>query len=267
MLSLIAFWVGLTIFGSWHDEWSGYNASVSLSDGVCNIAVIPIVGDIVPFSGAYADGTELLPPAEVSLNDTLTLIDMAESDQNIMGIYTPINSSGGAPVTSELITHALLKTELPVVALIADTGASGGYLIATAADTIFASALSDVGSIGITMSYLQSAQKEKEEGLEYIPLSSAKFKDSGSPSKELTAEERALFERDLKENHKEFVRQVAENRKLTFEEVEKLADGSTMTGSSALEHKLIDGIGDREAVREWFARKFEMEPEEIVFCQ
>jgi len=265
---LVSVWATLKIYGNWSDDWSGYTASLYVSDGVCNIAVVPIIGDIVPYSGAYGEeGPETTPLVEVTLADTLSAIGAAESDPYIKGIFTPINTGGGAPVTSEFIAHALLKTKLPVAALIADVGASGGYLIATAADTIFASALSDVGSIGLTMSYLDETEKNTKEGMKYVTLSSAKYKDSGDPDKTLTAEERRLFERDLQENHKELVRQIAENRKLPVEEVEKMADGSTMTGSSAVEHKLIDGIGDKESVRVWFANKLNLPRDEVVFCQ
>jgi len=54
IVSLTVFYAGLTIWGNWHDEWSGYNASAYISDGYCNIAVVPILGDITSY-GEYAD--------------------------------------------------------------------------------------------------------------------------------------------------------------------------------------------------------------------
>lgn len=139
--------------------------------------------------------------------------------------------------------------------------------MATGADTIIASPFSDVGSIGVTMSYLDYTQQNRAEGIEFVSLSSAKFKDYGSPDKIMTAEERSLLERDLKIYHDEFVKQVAENRDMSLEDVEKLADGSTMPGSLALEAGLIDSLGDRETVREWFAQELGLDSEEVVFCQ
>jgi protease-4 len=71
----------------------------------------------------------------------------------------------------------------------------------------------------------------------------------------------------LKIYHDEFVKQVAENRGMPIEDVMTLADGSTMPGSLALEAGLIDSLGDRETVREWFAQELGLDSEEVVFCQ
>jgi protease-4 len=264
-IALMVFYAGLAIWGHWHDEWSGYNASAYVSDGYCNIAVVPVMGDITSY-GAYADenGESY---TSTTLGDTITLINQAEYDPYIAGILVLVDSPGGEPVTSELIANELKNSSMPVASYIVEVGASGGYLVATGADTIIASPFSDIGSIGITMSYLDYTQQNKADGVEFVSLSSAKFKDSGTPDKPLTLEERALFERDLKIYHDEFVKQVAENRGMSIEDVAKLADGSTMPGSLALEAGLIDSLGDRETVREWFAQELGLPSEEVVFCQ
>jgi len=146
-------------------------------------------------------------------------------------------------------------------------GASAAYLAATGAKTIIASPFSDIGSIGVSMSYLDNTAKNVKDGLKYIPLTSAKFKDYGVPDKPLTTDERALIERDLKIYHNQFVKEVAENRNLSIEQVAKLADGSSMPGPLALENKLIDALGDQETVRAWFAEQLEIPLEEVVFCE
>lgn len=266
---IVVFAVGLRIFGSWHDEWSGYNASTMISDGFCNIAVIPITGDIIPYAGANKDGTTYetdLPPTS-NPDDTLATLRSAENDPNVLGVLARIDSSGGTPVASEIIANGFKNSPLPVVALIREIGTSGGYLVATGAETIIASPFSDVGGLGITMSYLENSVQNTKDGLQYISLSSAKFKDYGSPDKPLTFEERNLLERDLKIWHEQFVKEVAENRNLSVEQVAKLADGSSMPGTLALENKLIDGLGDQETARVWFAEQLEITPEEIVFCE
>lgn len=106
-----------------------------------------------------------------------------------------------------------------------------------------------------------------EQGIEYISLSSGKFKDYMNPDKELTTEERALLERDLAIWHDEFVKQVATNRNLPIEDVTKLADGSSLPSKLALEAKLIDTIGDKETVRNWFAEQLNLSPDEVIFCE
>ena len=155
---------------------------------------------------------------------------------------------------------------MPNAAYIVDSGASAAYLIASAADTIIASPFSDVGSIGITMSYLDYSAQNAAQGIEYISLASAKYKNYGDPDKPLTEEERALFERDLSVWHEALVAEVAENRNLPIEKIAKLADGSSMPGKLALEAGLIDAVGNREVARVWFANQLGMSPEEIVFC-
>jgi len=263
---LAVFYFGLKMWGTWHDEWSGYNAGQYVSDGYCNIAVVPIDGEITTFPYVYEDGTDL-GPVTTNISDTMYLLGRAESDPNIRGILTLIDSGGGSPAGSQFITEGLKNSSMPTVAYILDIGASGAYLIATGADTIIANPFADVGSIGISMSYLDNTKQNKDSGLEFISLSSGKFKDSGTPDKPLTAEERALFERDLKMSHEEFVKEVAENRKLPIEDVAKLADGSTLPASLALEHKLIDAVGSREDVRAWFAKQLDMATDEVVFCE
>lgn len=267
--TLVVFFIGLWGYGAWHDEWSGYNASWEISDGSCNIAILPIAGDIIPYPGANKDGTTFekeLPPTS-NPDDVLVLLRKAEEDPNILGVIVRIDSLGGTPVASELIANALKNLSLPTVALIRESAASGGYLAATGANHIIASPFSDVGSIGITMSYLEDWEKNTKEGLRFISLSSGKFKDYTNPDKPLTADERALLERDLKIYHDQFVKEVSENRNLPIEDVARLADGSSMPGELALQNKLIDALGDQETARAWFAGELGKSSEEIIFCE
>ena len=259
---ITCFYLCLKIWGAWHDEWSGYNASMYVSDGVCNIAVVPVTGDITTFEQSEEEAAPY-----TNADDVAAQIRSAEYDPNILGMLVRIDSYGGYPAASEVIANAIKKSFLPSVGLIREAGASGGYLVATGADTIIASPFSDVGGIGITMSYLENWKQNQDMGLGYVSLSSAPFKDYGDPDKPLTEAERNLFERDLKIWHDYFVTSVAENRELPVEDVARLADGSSMAGKLALEHKLIDALGDQETAREWFAAQLELPPEQIIFCE
>ncbi len=240
---------------------SSYSEFQPLSDGECTIAVLPIEGVILPFAG-YDEYDLVITPSTVR-----DFIAAAEEDPNIDGILFEINSPGGTPVAAEQISHMIKDTELPTISLIGDIGASGGYLVAAAADTILASAMSDVGSIGVTMSYVEESVKNEEEGLTFVPLASGKFKDAGNPNKPLTDEERALFEADLELIHDEFVRQVATLRGKTVEEIDTLADGSAMPGLRAVEKGLIDEIGGRERARELFSDTLGVDVSQVSFCE
>jgi protease-4 len=262
---LIGFYLALGIWGDWHDDWSGYNWSVQweVSDGWCNIAVLPIMGDITSEISEEEEGEVTTTNAD----EASMFVERANSDENILGLLVRIDSYGGAPVASEIVTNAVKRSGIPIVALIREAGTSGGYMIASAADTIIASAMSDIGSIGMTMSYVGNWQQNAETGLTYVPLTSAPFKDYMHPDKPLTDEERKLLERDLAIYHEYFVGLVAENRGLSPEHVAALADGSSMPGALALEAGLIDQLGDQETARAWFAQTLEISADEVVFCE
>ena len=265
--TLIVFAVGLWIFGLWHNRWSGYSASLSISDGLCNIAVIPITGDIISYAGADQDGSWSEMPPSTNADEVLATLYKAENETNILGIFVRIDSSGGSAVASEIISNGFKRSSLPVATFIREGANSGAYLAATGANTIIASSFSEIGSIGVNMSYLDKTAKNAKDGLQYIQLTSARFKDYGNPDKPLTFAERTLLERDLKIYHDHFVKMVSENRNLPIEQVAKLADGSSMPGSLALKNGLIDSLGDQETARDWFAEKLEISPKEVIFCE
>jgi protease-4 len=262
-----AFVLSIEYYGVWHDEWSGYNASHYISDGTCNIAVVPINGELTTFPYIEEVDGEIVTSG-TSMSETVAMLDLAEFiDPNIFGILVLVDSSGGSPSASKLIADALKKNTLPIAAYILDYGVSGGYYVATGADRIFASSYADAGGIGITMSHLNYAKQNEESGIEYISLASGKFKDAGSLDKPFTPEERALFERDLALYHNAFVEDVALNRNLPVEKVAELADGSTLPAPLALQAGLIDAIGGIEDVRVWFSEELNLNTDEIIFCK
>ncbi len=267
--ALIVVWGGLQIYGRWHDDWSGYTASITVSDGWCNIAVLPIVGDVLAYAGANKDGLTVesdLPPS-TNPDDVEFMLGQAEANPYVLGLLVRIDSPGGSPIGGEMIANAIKRSSLPSAAVVGDIAASSGYLIASGADTIIASPFSDVGSIGVTMSYLEYSQQNETDGLNFVSLASGEFKDYMNPDKPLTAGERALLERDLKVWHDYFVGLVATNRDLPVEQVTALADGSSMPGALALENGLIDALGDKQTARLWFAHELGIPVQDVVFCE
>lgn len=232
-----------------------------ISDGVCNVAVIPIEGAIAPFHG-LADFDLITTPEKVEL-----FMEQAEADDNILAVLAEINSPGGTPVASERIAERLRMSDLPVVGLAGDMAASGGYMIAAATDYLIASPMSDVGSIGVNMSYLENSKKNDEEGITYVQLTTGKFKDAGSPDRPLTDEERERFQGDLQIIHDHFVDLVAQYRKLDRDHVAALADGSAMPGVRAINEGLIDKLGGRTEAKQTLADLLGKTVEEIHFCE
>lgn len=261
---LLAFMAGIAWYGHWYKHFTG--ADKSVSDGTCNIAVVPVQGDILSFDDPNAPQYGGANAPTASGDYFARNVKNAERDPHILGILVPIDSGGGDPAASAMMMNALKRSQLPSVALIRSVGASGGYIAALGASRIIASPFADVGSIGVTYSYLSTVEKDKREGITYVQLSSGPFKDTGSPDKPLTDEERKLYERDIKIYKDLFVGLVAENRHMSTSTVETLADGSVWPGQLALENGLVDELGDDASAKVWFAQRLGLDPESVIFC-
>lgn len=238
-----------------------YKLETGISDGTCTIAVLPVEGVILPFHGL--GGFDMVVTPEI-IESFMTQI---EADENIEGVLVEINSPGGTPVASQRVAERFRSSTLPVVGLIGDVGTSGGYMIAAATDYLIASPMSDVGSIGVNMSYVEESIKNEEDGLTYVQLTTGKFKDIGSPNRPITDEERELLQTDLQVIHDEFVSIVSDYREMDVTAVAEIADGYSHPGVRALELGLIDSLGTRERAKEVFADILEKPIDQIVFCE
>ena len=251
----IAFLIAIisTIAMYWYDQYVYYFTDDYALDewDLCsedsNVAVINIHGDIYTYLIETEDYEE---SDSVSSEYIIDVINEIEWDDSIEYVIIEIDSWGGSPVGSEEIMNAIKRMTKPTIAVIRESGVSGGYIIASGADKIYASEISEVGGIGVTMSYLDYTQMNRIDGVTYQQLSSGKFKDTGDPDKILTAEEKVLLMRDVRIMHDAIVKMIADNRGLDIAEVEKLSDGSTMLGLMAKENGLIDGIGDLYSVED-----------------
>lgn len=205
------------------------------------VAIIPIVGAILPTESSSA-----FYPRGIAASAIIGLIEDATKNSRVKAILLEINSPGGTVVASKEVADAVKRSPKPVVALIKDIGTSGAYWVASAADLIVADPLSITGSIGVTASYLEFSKLFEEYGITYQPLKAGKYKDIGSPFKELTEEERPLLEKKLATIHNHFIREIAKNRNLTASTVQQLATGIYYLGEEAYELGLIDYLGNKE---------------------
>ncbi|MEM4239868.1 MAG: signal peptide peptidase SppA, partial [Candidatus Woesearchaeota archaeon] len=166
-----------------------------------------------------------------------------------------IDSPGGSPVATEEIARAVKDANKTVVAVIRETGASGAYWVASAADYIFASKMSLTGSIGVAGSRLEFAGLLKDYNVTYRRLVSGQYKDAGTRWKEMTPEEEALFQKMLDEVYNEFINSVAENRNMPVEKVKELANGFVLTGAQAKNAGLVDAIGNKDDAIKYIEQK------------
>ncbi|MBU4536511.1 signal peptide peptidase SppA [Patescibacteria group bacterium] len=240
-------------FGGDDNYYDDYSYSENYS-GDCNVVKIDLKGFID--IETYEDG-------DVSSSEIVGALEDIENNPDIKAVIMDIDSTGGVPVAGEEISNALSRIDKPAIALIRAFGDSAAYWSAVGADRIFASANSDVGSIGVTMSYLDNVQQNQITGLNYNSLSSGKFKDTGDPNKTLTWEEKQYLIRDVNIMNDNFIKAVAEKRNLDIAKVKKLADGSSMLGQMALDNGLIDEIGDIYAVKNYLENLI---GEEVIIC-
>ena len=177
---------------------------------------------------------------------TIKLIHTYRDDPSIKALVIRIDSPGGSVAPVQEIYSELEKIEKPIVASMGGSAASGGYYIACAADTIVANPGTLTGSIGVIMQFTRMKGLYDKVGLEHQVIKSGQFKDTGSPFRELTAQERAVLQTTVDDVYNQFVDTISEARsdQLTRAEVVELADGRIFSGKQALESKLLDRLGN-----------------------
>jgi protease-4 len=172
----------------------------------------------------------------------------AAEDEKIKAVELRINSPGGTVTASDILYHEVKafkeKRKIPIVASIMDVGASGGYYVAAAADTILAHPASVTGSVGVIMLTVNANGLLEKIGLQTTAVTSGPRKDMGSPFRPMTPEERAIFQGVIDSFYERFLAVVHEGRPaLSPEQVRKLADGRIFSGEQAMANGLVDGIG------------------------
>ncbi|MDP3640057.1 MAG: signal peptide peptidase SppA [Nanoarchaeota archaeon] len=223
-----------------------------------NVALIPLEGVIT------SNGGKMLGEVTVSSADIIQFVAEAEENPQVKAIVLEINSPGGSAVASDEIAAAIKKAEKPVIALIREVGASGGYWVASAADHIVANRMSITGSIGVISSYLEFSGLMEDYGVGYEQLTAGKYKDMGVPYRKLQAEEKDIFQSKLNTIHSFFKEEIAKNRKLSTEAVETLATGEFFLGVEALSLGLVDELGDKTAVEAYLKNVHGLESVDYV---
>ena len=186
-----------------------------------------------------------------ALTDSRFLLDQMkryEDSESVRAILLNINSPGGGVATSQEL-HAEVKRLREekgkvVVAYLSSVGASGAYYIACAADQILASPGTIVGSIGVIAEWLNYGELLEWARVSNIIFKSGEFKDTGTPTRDLTDSEREYFQGLIDDMYNQFVDAVASGRNLDVEDVREFADGRVFTGRQAKVMNMIDETGN-----------------------
>ena len=174
----------------------------------------------------------------------------ALEDEHCKAVLLRVNSPGGSAAASDEIFAAVeaVREKKPVVVSMGDVAASGGYYVAAPASYIFANPSTLTGSIGVIFSMLNWQEAAKKLGVESETLHAGKYKDIGSPWRDMTPEETALLDDMLGKVHDQFIRAVDKGRQnLDEAQVRALATGMIYIGEDAVANGLVDELGGLHA--------------------
>jgi protease-4 len=193
---------------------------------------------VVPIEGVISDSSEING-----------YIDEFAKDSSIVAVVVRIDSPGGGVAASQEIYDAIvtLKRKKKVVVSMGSVAASGGLLIACAADKIVANPGTITGSISAIMQFANVEELLKKVGVKATVVKSGPYKDIGSPVREMTQEERAIIQELIDDIYDQFVQVIVHDRQLTRQEVEAIADGRVFSGRKAKDYGLVDELGDMAA--------------------
>ncbi|HOE18707.1 MAG TPA: signal peptide peptidase SppA [Syntrophorhabdaceae bacterium] len=168
-----------------------------------------------------------------------------KEDENVKGVIVRINSPGGGAAASQEIHREVkkLREKKKVFVSMASVCASGGYYIATAGEKIYASPSTITGSIGVIMQQTVVEDLMKKIGIQANTIKSGELKDAGTPFRKMSENERKYLNDVLTDIHEQFIKDVAEGRKIPVDTVRQLSDGRIFTGIQAKNAGLVDTIG------------------------
>jgi protease-4 len=190
---------------------------------------------VVEVKGLIADSKE-----------TIKQLHVYRDNEKVKAIVLRIDSPGGVVGPTQEIYEEVgkLTSKKNVVVSMGSVAASGGYYIATPANMIYANPGTVTGSIGVLMQLSNIEGLLGKIGLKSYVLKSGKYKDAGSPVRALTKDDRAILQGVVDSMQGQFVKAVAEGRKLPKDEVVRIADGRIFSGEQALRQKLVDRLGN-----------------------
>ena len=173
-------------------------------------------------------------------------IKEAKSNSNVKAILLSVNTPGGGVYETAELYNELKNSGKDVYVSMKKQATSGGYYVSMAAKKIFANTETTTGSLGVIMSYVSAQKFLNDHGIKQETIRSGEQKAIGGLLEDLPESTRKIYQEQNKEAYDRFVKAIAQGRNMSEDEVRKLADGRTYTGTQAVENKLIDKIGTEE---------------------
>lgn len=204
-------------------------------------AIIPIYGPITKKMSLFAEisggtSTELLQ------KDIQTALD----DKKIKSIILKIGSPGGSVFGPFELSDFIYanRGKKPIIAFADGQMCSAAYLIASAADEIYAYDTSQVGSIGVVAILTERSAQDKVNGITRTVITAGKYKAIGNDAEPLTKEGRDYLQSHVDYYNSLFIEAVARNKGISIEDMLKMADGKVFIGQQAKDIGLVDHIGN-----------------------
>jgi len=201
-----------------------------------------------PFS--FGDKIAIVEIKGIITQSTEIIEEMRQyaDDETVKAVILRIDSPGGGVGPSQEIHREVvkLKTKKKVLASMGSVAASGGYYIACASDLIVANPGTITGSIGVVMEFTNLEELLKKIGVKGVVLKGGEHKDIGSPFREMTPGEKRIMQDVIDNVHQQFIKAVAEGRKMEQAKVVPVADGRIFTGEQAKQFGLVDEMGNLE---------------------
>lgn len=199
-------------------------------------------------------------------NEVIKDLRKLKEDKDVKAVVLRVNSPGGSAFGSEQIWEAVcqLKKEKPVIVSMGDYAASGGYYISCAADTIVAEPTTLTGSIGIFGLIPNAKGLTDKLGLSFDVVKTHKFADFGNIMRGMNTDEQTLLQMYINQGYDLFVSRCAEGRKMSKNEIEKIAEGRVWTGETAKKIGLVDILGGIDKALEIAVKKAKVEGYTVV---
>jgi protease-4 len=202
---------------------------------------------LVEISGLIAPG------ADASADNVMAALQAAFESRNTQGVVVRINSPGGSPVQSQTIYDEMRRLRkkypnIPLYVVVEDICASGGYYIAAAADRIYVSRASIVGSIGVRMDGFGFTGLMDKLGVERRLLTSGENKAMLDPFSPLDERHKRFAQQLMDEIHQQFIAAVREGRGKRLKETPDIYSGLIWSGQKSIELGLADGFGTLDQV-------------------
>jgi protease-4 len=170
-------------------------------------------------------------------------------DKSVKAVVLRVNSPGGGVVAAQEIYEEVKRTAAvkKVVVSMGALAASGGYYISAPGSVIIANPGTITGSIGVIMEVPNIKGLLDRLGVKSEVITSGRHKDLASPLRGIGKEERGILQGVMDDIHEQFIKSVAESRKMPVDKVRALADGRVFSGRQAMKLGLVDQLGDLQA--------------------